>query len=110
MKTCIITVKKLWVGGIALFPFIIISKNVNGTKKKVLLNHELIHIKQQLELAIIPFYFLYVLFYVIHLIKYRNHYKAYRAIAFEKEAYLHQNNLNYPDKRKWWAWCDYIGI
>mgnify|MGYP000704684219 CR=1 FL=1 len=38
---------------ITLWPFIVMNKNYKG--KEVLLNHETIHLKQQIELLIIPF-------------------------------------------------------
>jgi len=49
------------IAGIALCPFIIIKKNSRNEKK--LINHEKIHIAQQLELWIIPFYILYIFEY-----------------------------------------------
>ncbi len=73
-----------------------------------LLNHERIHLRQQAELLIIPFYLWYVTEYFIRLIIYKNKRQAYRNISFEREAYTNENNLNYLNKRKLWALIKYI--
>ena len=80
----------------ALFPFIL----VNRTKKadEVLINHERIHLMQQLEMLVIPFYLLY-LFELIT--------RGYRQISFEKEAYENEKNLRYLLERKWYSWLRY---
>ena len=57
-------------------------------------NHERIHAAQQKELLYLPF-FLMVLF-----LKYRDGKKAYFNIRFEKEAYNHQNDMQYLKNRK----------
>ena len=87
--------------GITIFPFILIDQRFRTDA--VLLNHEKIHIRQQLELLVLPFYFLYLGNYLINLIRYRNHHKAYRNIIFEKEAYRHESNLSYLGKRRLFA-------
>jgi hypothetical protein len=87
---------------ITLWPFIFFREKVNKTDL-IIINHEKIHLKQQLELLIIPFYLLYLIEYVLGLLKYRNHDKAYRNISFEKEAYKHEKNLEYLGQRKTWA-------
>lgn len=87
----------------ALFPFILI-KDKSGINDSILLNHEKIHLRQQLELLVIPFYLLYVLIYLLNRLKYEDHYLAYRGIIFEKEAYLFEKDLNYLRKRRFWAW------
>ena len=80
----------------ALFPFIL----VNRTKKadEVLINHERIHLMQQLEMLVIPFYLLY-LFELIT--------RGYRQISFEKEAYENEKNPRYLLERKWYSWLRY---
>ena len=40
--------------GITIFPFVIINKKYKGNE--IILNHEQIHRKQQLELLVIPFF------------------------------------------------------
>lgn len=73
--------------GITLWPFIIVRPNV--TKETI--NHELIHIEQQKELFIIPFYILYLWWSL----KY-----GYRNNPLEEEAYNYQNIDHYLDIRK----------
>lgn len=89
---------------ITLWPFVIFREK--GFKHDaVIINHEKIHLRQQLELLIIPFYIIYLSEYVWGLLKYKNHNEAYRAISFEKEAYRNEKNMNYLEQRKpWTAW------
>lgn len=107
MKFWPIIVKKLPANAMALFPFILF-KNAIQKDDKVLINHEKIHLKQQLELLIIPFYILYLLNYLINLFKYKNHYLAYFNISFEREAYHFENDLTYLSKRKSFSWIRFL--
>ncbi len=66
----------------------------------VLMNHEKIHIRQQAELLVIPFYLIYLAQYGFNLFYYRDHYKAYRNIMFEKEAYACEKDMRYLQRRK----------
>lgn len=66
-------------------------------------NHELIHCQQQLEWLYVPFYLLYLGEWLWHLIRLRDYDKAYRAISFEREAYAHERDLDYPGRRKHYA-------
>ena len=106
----IIHVKQLWngIGGIALWPFIFIDRKISGHQKTELLNHERIHIRQQLELAIVFFYLAYLLNYLINLFIYRNHMRAYRNIIFEREAYAQAGNADYLKTRRWFGFLEYI--
>lgn len=99
--------KNTKINGITLYPFIFI-KNPDDKKNKVLINHEKIHLKQQLELFIIFFYIAYVAEYYHHLFKLKNGHKAYLAISFEREAYANEHDLNYLKKRKFWAFWKYL--
>lgn len=63
-------------------------------------NHERIHTAQMRELGYIPFYIWYVLEWLVLLLRYRNLFLAYRNIRFEKEAYNHEDDLNYLSRRK----------
>ncbi|HIP27041.1 MAG TPA: hypothetical protein EYG80_05245 [Flavobacteriaceae bacterium] len=91
---------------ITVFPFILINKNYKGNK--ALINHEKIHLKQQLELLIIPFYLWYIIEFLIKLIKYKSWHMAYLNISFEKEAYQNDYNLEYLKYRKWFAFIKYF--
>lgn len=95
---------------ITLYPFIFISKNEKeyGSRFKILLNHEKIHIEQQKELYIFGFYFLYLFFYFINLIKTKKHYVAYNSIPFERESFCNENNLKYLSERKKNSWKKYF--
>lgn len=71
-----------------------------GDCNAVVLNHEKIHTRQMAELLILPFYFIYILEWLIKLIQFRDAYKAYTNISFEREAYANQSNLSYIKNRK----------
>ena len=63
-------------------------------------NHELIHVAQQMELLYITFFIWYGIEWLVLCIKYRDRIKAYYNIRFEKEAYRHQGDLSYLKHRK----------
>lgn len=72
----------------------------NGfTMNKYDINHELIHTAQMKELFYIFFYIWYLIEWLILFIKYKNSFIAYRNIRFEKEAYKHEKDLDYLNKR-----------
>lgn len=96
--------------GIVLCGFVILNKRSKLLSEKdltTLLNHERIHIRQQLELLILPFFILYVSEWLILLLKYRNKDIAYRNISFEKEAYDHGKDLSYLISRRPYYWIRY---
>lgn len=74
----------------------------------VLINHEKVHHRQQLELLILPFYVLYFFNYLMNLIRYRNHFKAYKEIVFEREAFAMDDDLQYLQKRKFGAFVKFF--
>lgn len=92
--------------GITLFPFIFL-KYIGDKENAVLINHEKIHIKQQIELLILPFFLWYGLEYLIKLLYFKNKNLAYRNISFEKEAYAYENDLNYLSRRSFWAFLSF---
>ena len=93
--------------GITLYPFIFL-KAKKWRNNTVLINHEKIHLKQQLELFVVFFYVFYVLEWCFKLIKYKDKKEAYKNISFEREAYLNEHNLNYLQKRKRGASIKYL--
>lgn len=103
----IVSNKILWIlclflGGskanaIAFYPFIICRDDIEITAE--LINHESIHLKQQLELLIIPFYIWYLIEYYS---------KGYMNVSFEKEAYTNDNNLKYLKDRPFFGFLKYI--
>jgi hypothetical protein len=88
---------------ITILPFIIAEEEMSER----ILNHETIHIHQQRELLLIPFYILYFSYYFIGIIKYKDKHQAYYMIPFEQEAYKNDHNLDYLETREWFAWRRY---
>ncbi len=84
---------------------IIFCRVDKGRLPEVVKNHEYIHTLQQREMLFVGFYIFYVVEWLYRLIKTRNFMKAYYSISFEREAYAHQNDLNYKYKRKRFAWA-----
>lgn len=101
--------KNTKISGITLFPFILLRKK-SDKGNHILINHEKIHIRQQLELLIIPFYIWYLSEYYLKYLQYRNAEKAYRNISFEREAYANEKNPDYLKHRKFWHFLKYIWI
>ncbi|MDD3321448.1 MAG: hypothetical protein PHS59_08395 [Paludibacter sp.] len=95
------------ISGITLFPFILL-KDKNLKQDKRIMNHEKIHIRQQVELLVLPFYLFYLIEFGIEMLKYRNKQKAYMNISFEREAFNHDLDFNYLKNRQLWAWISYI--
>ena len=79
---------------VALYPLIVVQHK-RYLKNTTLLNHERIHHQQQVELFILPFYILYGLNYLVNLVRFMNHNKAYQEILFEQEAYTNEQDLHY---------------
>ncbi|MFJ1424990.1 hypothetical protein ACILD6_00015 [Capnocytophaga canimorsus] len=84
---------------ITLYPFIFVRVWADKDNA-VLINHERIHLRQQLELLVIFFYLWYLLDFLWKYAKYRNWNKAYRNIIFEREAYSNESDLQYLKTRK----------
>ena len=91
----------------ALWPFLLVRTS-NLKSDPVLINHERIHLRQQVEMLVIPFYIWYLTEYLIKYIKFRNHRKAYRGISFEQEAYSNEKDRDYLKKRPFWGFIQYI--
>lgn len=116
---------------ITILPFIFARKKYKELAEHVV-NHESIHIEQQLEvlclalplmtaainafglswwwLCIVPFayYILYCTEYVIRLCAYGRGHEAYRNISFEQEAYLNERDFYYLESRMAFAWVKYL--
>lgn len=71
-------------------------------------NHERVHLAQQLELFLVIFYLWYFIEFFIRYIQLGSRKKAYRAISFEREAYVNDDNLNYLEERKAFAFINYL--
>jgi hypothetical protein len=88
--------------GIALYPFILLEDKAQ-LADSTLLNHERIHLRQQLELGIIPFYLIYLSHYLLLRAKGLSALNAYYANVFEVEAYAQEKNTEYLQSRPFWA-------
>lgn len=89
-----------------IYPFIFIKKEYKNNY--TLLVHEKIHIKQQTELFLFLYFILYILDFCKNYLKYKDIYKAYKNVIFEKEAYIASNTYDYLNKRKPFQFIDYI--
>lgn len=92
--------------GLSLWPFIILKEH-HLKDDAVLLNHEKIHLRQQVELLVIPFYILYLLEWFLRLLVYLDGYKAYRNLSFEQEAFRNERDMDYLDKRSPFSFVKY---
>jgi len=104
-KTIYVSWIKTPISGIMLFPFLLIRKNLKGSgKANKIINHETIHFHQAIETLVLPFYIIYVINYLLNLLKYKNHNTAYKNILAEKEAFSNDSNLDYLETRKKYCW------
>ena len=95
---------KVW--GITLWPFIL----VRGKADARTIRHESIHIRQQAELLVVPFYVLYLGFWLYWWWKLGSRKAAYYAIPFEREAYSNHDDSAYLHFRRRFAWTSYTRI
>lgn len=96
-----------WVRGITIFPFVVLSYKKDKLNA-VLLNHERIHLRQQLELLVIPFFLWYGIEFLFRYFQYKNWNQAYMNISFEREAYLNEKNLHYLKQRSFLNFLNFI--
>lgn len=93
--------------GLTFFPFVILS-NSDDALDKAFINHEKIHLRQQLELLVLPFYIWYILEFMYRLVQYKDRKQAYRNISFERESYANEKDLNYIKQRSFWKFLNYL--
>lgn len=93
--------------GVTLYPFIFL-KNPKDKDNSVFITHEKIHLRQQIEMLILPFYVWYGIEYLTRIIQYKDKKTAYRNISFEREAYQNEKNRNYLKKRSFWRFIRYV--
>ena len=96
---------------INLFGILFVRKNATITDNMI--RHESIHTEQMKEMLYIFFYLWYVIEWFIKLFKYgdgskSNGNSAYRNISFEREAYANEDDVTYLERRKRFAWWNYI--
>lgn len=95
--------------GLTIFPFIIVKDKEEKDFLSLLL-HEKIHIRQQLELLVLPFLIWYAIAFLFRWVQFKNKKEAYRNISFEREAYANEKDLNYLKSRPFWAFLNYLYI
>lgn len=95
--------------GLTVFPFVFL-KSKQLKSNVVFMNHEKIHLKQQLELLILPFYLMYAIEFLVRLLQYKKWDLAYRNVSFEREAYTNEFNLDYLKQRSFWSFLKYLRI
>lgn len=93
--------------GLTVFPFVIIKYRFDS-ENQTLINHERIHIRQQLELFILPFFLWYFIEYAVRLLQYRNTNLAYKNISFEREAYANEKHFDYLKNRILFSFLKYV--
>ena len=93
--------------GLTFYPFVFLADK-DDKLNEVFINHEKIHIRQQLELLIVPFYLWYFTEYLFRLLQFRNRKKAYYAISFERESYANEKDLEYLKSRPFWGFMRYV--
>ena len=93
--------------GLALWPFLILKDRALKADV-VFMNHERIHLRQQIELLVLPFYLWYGVEYLVRLVQYQDRYKAYLNISFEREAYAKESDLFYLKDRPLWEFLRYL--
>ena len=118
---------------ITIWPWIF-ARNSAKWLKDYVVNHEGIHLRQQLEvlivsavvmattilltgiswwwMGIVPFFYYiwYCVEYLIRLCLYGNRNEACRNIATEQEAFLNEHDFNYlKEERMAFAWVKYLG-
>lgn len=96
------------IAGITLFPFIILRKEMRGsTEAAITINHERIHIRQQIELLVVVFAVWYVASFFRGLLRGLTLYEAYRDIIFEREAFDRMYDPGYLKERRMFAFMKY---
>lgn len=95
--------------GLAVFPFVFVKYEMDKGNR-IVVNHEKIHLRQQLELLILPFFIWYLIEYCVRLIQYKNANLAYRNISFEREAYTNESNFEYLKNRPSFRFLKYLDI
>lgn len=93
--------------GLTCYPFVFL-KTKDLKQDMVLINHENIHLRQQIEMLVIPFYLFYGVEFLIRLVKYKNRYLAYRNMSFEREAYSRETEADYLKQRAFWGFLKYL--
>lgn len=90
--------------GINLFGVLFVRKGVVVSERMI--RHETIHTEQMKDLLFVPFYLVYFIEWLVKLLIYTSN--AYRNISFEREAYAHDDDVNYLSTRKRFSFLKYM--
>ena len=93
--------------GLAIYPFIFLREKSLKENPKII-NHEKIHLRQQIEMLWIFFFIWYGIEFLVRWIPFKNPTVAYFNISFEKEAYAQEIDFNYLTNRNFWAFTKYL--
>ena len=100
-------IRRFNISGITLFPVIFLASTQIKHNEQIV-NHEKIHLRQEMELLVVLFYLIYFTEFLVGYIKYNDRYKAYRNISFEREAFTNDFNPDYLKIRRSWSWYNYL--
>lgn len=70
--------------------------------------HETVHWKQQVECLFVFQWILYLAFWCVLFVRYRDGQTAYRQNPFEIEAYKNDGDVSYLENRTMYSWVKYI--
>ena len=93
--------------GLAIYPFIFLREKALKENQKII-NHEKIHLRQQIEMLWIFFFLWYGIEFFVRWIQFKDPLTAYFNISFEREAYANEILPDYLKKRKIWAFTKYL--
>ena len=104
--------RRLGLKGLAMWPVVFIEGAALTEKGNptVVLRHESIHIAQQLELGVLPFYIIYMTEQSCRaLMNGWGYDQAYMQVSFEREAYANEcKSVAYLRRRRYCAWVWYM--
>ena len=86
---------------ITIFPFVFYT---GRPLSEMELRHETIHLWQQASLLFVGFYLIYLFSWLFGLVRYRDSYRAYCEIPFERYAYAHESNPNLTPSQMSFGW------
>lgn len=90
----------------AVWPFIFVRGDRDVDK--ITVNHEMIHGRQQIEMAWLGFFLWYGVEWLVRLIQKRNAHDAYKRVSLEQEAYAYQSKRGYLKERKHYYWKHFL--
>ena len=93
--------------GLAIYPFIFLREKALKENLKII-NHERIHLRQQIEMLWVFFFLWYGIEFLIRWIQFKNPLTAYFNISFEKEAYANEIYPEYLKTRNFWSFTKYL--